>query len=172
MKELLRQENKVLGRFDSRYIGFEQDQIAESADHDPSLDAIAGNFTSSFLQYIAQDLGWKKNQAYRALNGSVHPWNWQLKGQHAGMGYLSLADHLKSLMVINPSLRVFIASGYYDLATPYFATDYTVDHLELAEPLMENVQLNYYEAGHMMYLHPASLVQLKKDLSAFIDEGS
>ena len=84
------------------------------------------------------------------------------------MHYLSLTDQMCSAMTKNPSLRIFIASGYYDLATPYFSTDYTIDHLQLAGQLQENVERHYYDAGHMMYLHPPSLIQLKQDLSDFI----
>jgi len=72
-------------------------------------------------------------------------------------------------MSMNPHLRVFVANGYYDLATPYLATRYTFDHLELDESLRGNVSLAHYPAGHMMYIHDPSLAQLRDDLAAFLD---
>ena len=75
-------------------------------------------------------------------------------------------------MTKNSALKVYVASGYYDLATPYFATDYTFDHLGLADELESNVTISYYEAGHMMYIHKESLVKLTKELSAFVKGAS
>jgi carboxypeptidase C (cathepsin A) len=74
-------------------------------------------------------------------------------------------------MAINPHLKVFVANGYFDLATPYFATEYTFNHLSLDPSLQPNISLGYYEAGHMMYVHDPSLVKLKQDLAAFIQSA-
>ena len=82
--------------------------------------------------------------------------------------FVNVAETLRHAMSANPYLKVFVGNGYYDLATPYFATRYTFDHLELDERLRSNITMAYYEAGHMMYIHLPSLVQLKADLAAFI----
>jgi carboxypeptidase C (cathepsin A) len=79
-----------------------------------------------------------------------------------------VADTLRQTMTHNPYLKVFVANGYYDMATPYLATRYTFDHMDLAPDLRTNVSMGYYEAGHMMYVNQPSLAALKKDLSAFI----
>ncbi len=171
-KELLRSENKLLGWFDTRITGLDQNQVSEFASYDPSLTAVASNFASAYLQYVNQELDWKKERPYYVINPSVNPWNWGCTGLPAGMGYLNLTDQLKSAIIKNPALSVFIGSGYYDLVTPYFSTDYTVDHLQLPPGLQNNVERHYYEAGHMMYTHLPSLVQMKKDLSEFIQKSS
>jgi len=171
-KELLRNENKLIGWFDARFTGYDQNQLSEFASYDPSLSAVAGNFASAYLHYVNQELDWKKERPYYVINPSVNPWNWGYTGLPAGMGYLNLTEQLKSAIIKNPTLSVFIASGYYDLVIPYFSTDYTVDHLQLPPALQNNVQRHYYEAGHMMYVHPPSLVQMKKDLSEFIQKAS
>ena len=99
------------------------------------------------------------------LSGKVNGrWNWN-SGSSAS--YVNVADDLGRAMRQNPHLQVFVANGYYDLATPFFATEYTVDHLRLPKATQDNVSMGYYEAGHMMYLHPPSLEALKKDLEAF-----
>ena len=81
---------------------------------------------------------------------------------------MNVTDTLRKAMTTNPYLKVFVASGYYDLATPYMATQYTFNHLGLDKSLQQNVSMSFYEAGHMMYVHQQSLIQLKKDLSSFI----
>ena len=171
-KELLRNENKLIGWFDARVTGFDQNQVSEFASYDPSLSGVAGNFASAYLQYVNQELDWKKERPYYVINPSVNPWNWGYTGLPAGMGYLNLTEQLKSTITKNPALTVFIGSGYYDLVLPYFSTDYTVDHLQLPPRLQNNVERHYYEAGHMMYTHPPSLVQMKKDLSEFIQKSN
>lgn len=170
LKELLRKDDKVIGRFDGRVSGFDLDSASCDPGYDPSLDNIAGYFTCAFQQYLRNDLQWKNNEPYRILNRAVHPWNWGLKGQPAGLGYLSVAEHLKSSMIKNPNMRLFLGSGYYDLATPYYAADYTLDHLQLNTELRDNIEQHYYEAGHMMYLDEPSLIKMKADLSGFIQE--
>ena len=86
--------------------------------------------------------------------------------------FAETADALRQAFAKNPYLRVYIGSGYYDLATPYFATDYTVRHLGLDPSLRGNVSVSYYEAGHMMYIHKPSLVRLKSELAAFLRRSS
>jgi len=94
----------------------------------------------------------------------VRPWSY---GDYENR-YVNVAETLREAMTKNPSLKVFVANGYYDLATPYFATQYTFDHLGLDESLRHNVSMDFYEAGHMMYIHLPSLKQLKEDLDEFV----
>ncbi|MDB6080758.1 MAG: carboxypeptidase family protein [Chlamydiia bacterium] len=168
MKNFLQSEEKVIGRFDSRYTGADLDPIGSFSDYDPSMDAVAGNYISAFQEYLREDLHFEKDSPYYILNRTVHPWNWEQKNRPSGMGYLSLAEHLQNTMVKNPSMHVFIASGHYDLATPYFAADYTINHLHLNAKLRGNIHQYYYDAGHMMYLHEPSLVKLKSDLTHYL----
>ncbi len=87
-----------------------------------------------------------------------------------GSEYVNVAETLRKAMSINPYLKVFVANGFYDLATSYAATRYTFDHLQIDPSLHDNISMSYYEAGHMMYIHPTSLAQLKEDLSDFVRE--
>ena len=90
---------------------------------------------------------------------------WQINVQNQ---YLNVAQTLKSAMTKNPFLKVWIANGYYDLATPFFATEYTVKHMGLDPAVRNNIKLTYYEAGHMMYIHLDSMKKLKADFSAYM----
>ncbi len=165
-KHLLRDQNKVVGRFDSRYVGIDLDSCSDSSSQDPSAEAIFGIFTATFNQYIRKDLKWEKDEQYKIL-ANVWPWNY---GKDATNRYLDVATTLGQVMTKNPNLRIFVGSGYYDLATPYFATNYTFNHLNLDPSLRDHVQMDYYDAGHMMYLHEPSLVKMKSDLSKFIEK--
>lgn len=158
VKELLRDQKRTIGRFDSRFKGIDADVLGEYFEYDPSADAIFGAFTATLNQYIHTELKWVKDTHYKVLT-NVHPWDYGCKNQ-----YLNVGDSLRGVMTKNPHIRVFVASGYYDLATPFFATDYTFNHLNLDPSLMNHVMIHYYDAGHMMYIHRPSLIKMKKDL--------
>ncbi len=164
-KELLRKQNIILGRFDARVKGGSLDPLGKTADYDPSIDAVLGSFTAIFNQYVRADLKWEKDEEYKVL---TNVWPWSFGG--AENQYLSMADLLDEEMRRNPGMRVFVANGYYDLATPYFATEYTFDHMGMDGELKDRVKMGYYEAGHMLYIHYPSLVRLSKDVHQFIDE--
>lgn len=164
VKQLLREEKRVVGRFDSRYTGIDLNPCNDTSQEDPSAEAIFGLFTATFNQYVRNELKWEKDEQYKIL-ANVWPWNF---GKDATNKYLDVATTLSTVMSKNPYLRVFVGSGYYDLATPYYATDYTFNHLGLDPSLRDHVQMEYYEAGHMMYLHRPSLIKMKKDLVKFI----
>lgn len=161
-KELLRDENRILGRFDSRFKGINEDTCGEFNNVDPSADAVYGAFTAAFYTYVRTDLKWEKDSEYKAL-ANVFPWNYGKSNK-----YLNVSDALSEVMTKNPALKVFVASGYYDLATPYFASIYTFNHLGLDPSLKDHVNMEYYPAGHMMYIHRASLAKFKDDVSRFI----
>ena len=172
LKELLRQEEKVLGRYDARIVGFDSPLPSDFSTYDPALMSIAGLFTDSLQDYMYRDLGLNKESRYYIIGRDVQPWNWSLNKQPAGLGYLNVADSLRATMLKSPNMKIFVASGYYDNATPYFSTDYTLDHLQLPIPLRKNIEQHYYEGGHMMYLNPEALQQMKKELSSFYQEST
>jgi len=164
-KELLRDERRTIGRFDSRYQGIDRDAAGESMDYDPSHAALLGPYTAALNAYVRNELGYKSELKYN-VSGPVNPWNYDSFTNR----YLNVSETLRGAMAKNPSLGVFVANGYYDLATPYFASIYTYDHLGLDPALRKNLTMGYYEAGHMMYIHEPSLTRLKQDLTEFYHE--
>ena len=163
-KELLRDQGKTVGRFDSRFTGLDRDSVGERFEYDPSYTNILGPYTATLNDYLRSQLKFESDLAYEILTDRVHPWNYDTHQNQ----YVNVTDTLRKAMTTNPYLKVFVASGYYDLATPYMATQYTFNHLGLDKSLQQNVSMSFYEAGHMMYVHQQSLIQLKKDLSSFI----
>ncbi len=164
-KELLRASGKTVGRFDSRIKGTDYDRAGESYDYDPSYDlTVRGPFTNAFNDYVRRELAFKSDLPYEILTGRVWPWSFSQNG------YLNVAEQLRSAMVKNPHLKVWIGSGYYDMATPCFTTEYVVEHMFLPPAQRRNVSFTYYEAGHMMYLHKPSLLKLKRDYDGFMEK--
>ncbi|MBM3197931.1 MAG: peptidase S10 [Chlamydiae bacterium] len=164
-KELLREKKRTIGRFDSRIQGIDSFISGGTIEYDPSMDLIAGAFTSTFNFYLRNDLGCTKNAPYKILT-DVFPWNYGCDNE-----YFNVSGDLRSIITKYPGMKVFVASGYYDMATPFFATEYTMQHLELAPCCQSRLFLKNYEGGHMMYTIPATLVQLKKDLRAFYEQA-
>lgn len=168
-KELLRAERKIVGRLDSRIVGTDGDHGAEGTDFDPSMTAIRPPYTALMNNYVRSELGYKTDATYFILGGGVHsPWDWNLRGQ----GYADTSGSLRRAFQKNPYMKVFVASGYFDLATPYFATEYTLDHLGVEPNIRAGIKTEYYEAGHMMYIHVPSLEKLKRDVAAFLQEAT
>jgi len=163
-KELLRERGLTVGRLDSRLIGRDRLGVTDRAEYDPLLTNIMGPYTAGFYDYIRRELKFESDLPYEILSGFVHPWSYR-EFENA---YVNVGETLRAAMTYNPYLKVFVANGYYDLGTPYFATEYTFDHLGLNEDLRKNVTMEYYEAGHMMYIHMPSLKQMKTDLAKFI----
>jgi carboxypeptidase C (cathepsin A) len=163
-KELLRDQRRTVGRLDSRFTGIDRDAAGERYDSDPSMNIITGPYTATLNDYVRQELGFERDVPYEILTPKVHPWKFE---KHMNE-FLNVAETLRAAMSKNPFLKVFVANGYYDLATPYFATEYTFSHLQLDPALRDNISMGFYEAGHMMYIHLPSLAQLKQDLADFI----
>jgi carboxypeptidase C (cathepsin A) len=161
MKELLRGQNQTVGRFDSRILGTDGDSLRLQFEYDPSINAIFSAFTGTFNHYIRNDLKWESSKNYEILT-SVHPWDYG-----SGHQCFNVADTLSSAMIKNAKMTIFVASGYYDLATPFYATEYTFSHLNLPRPIQEQVTMKNYEAGHMMYIFPPVLKKLKSDLADY-----
>jgi carboxypeptidase C (cathepsin A) len=160
--ELLADENRVVGRYDSRYKGYVRDRLANRMEQDPSYEAVSGAFASTFNDYVRTELKYETDVTYEVLT-SVGPWNWDQSN-----AYVDVAETLAGAMTRNPFLKVHVASGFYDLATPLFATRYTFDHLNIDPSLLGNITLDTYTAGHMMYLNLADLKKSKTDLARFI----
>jgi carboxypeptidase C (cathepsin A) len=162
-KELLRDQDRTVGRLDSRYRGIDRDSAGDSYEFDPSYAAIQGPYTACLNAYVRGPLAYESDLPYEILTGKVHPWSYA----SAKNRYVNVAEGLRQAMSKNRHLRVLSASGYYDLATPHFAMDYTVDHLGLDPSLRGNMTQTYYQAGHMMYLRLADLAKLTRDVRAF-----
>ncbi|MEZ4864158.1 MAG: hypothetical protein R3C14_22795 [Caldilineaceae bacterium] len=163
-KELRRPERRTVGRLDSRFTGIDRDAAGEQPQHDPSYSALQGSYTATFNDYVRTQLNFTSDLPYEILTSLYQQWDY---GKHQNQ-YVNVAETLREAMSKNPALKVLVANGYYDLATPYFATEYTMNHLELDPTLYENIRITYYAAGHMMYVHEPSLIQLAQDLIAFI----
>lgn len=162
-KELLREEEQTVGRFDSRFKGADRDSAGERYEFDASGAAIFGPFTACLNEYIRGTLKYRDRRVYEILTGKVQPWNYeQFEGR-----FVDGSESLRKAMTANPYLKLFVACGYYDLATPHFAMKYTIDHLGLNAAAADNVTVRHYEGGHMMYIHEPSLKRLRKDLEAF-----
>ncbi|MCJ7723659.1 MAG: hypothetical protein MUP03_05965 [Anaerolineales bacterium] len=163
-KELLRERRRTIGRLDSRFTGIDRNSAGETHEYDPLLTNVIGPYTAAFYDYVRSELKFISDLPYEILNINVWPWSF---AEHENQ-YVNVSETLRKQMTINPHLKVFVANGYYDLGTPYFATQYTFNHLGLDESMRGNLSMGYYEAGHMMYIHIPSLVELKSDLVEFI----
>lgn len=164
-KELMRDRRRTVGRLDTRFVGIDRDSAGENFEHDPSMSAIMGPYTAAFNHFVRNDLQFSSDLPYEILSGKV--WEGWSYAEHENK-YVDVSETLRQAMAMNPFLKVFVANGYYDLATPYYATEYTFNHLSLDPELAPNISMAYYEAGHMMYVHMPSLAQLKADLAGFM----
>jgi len=168
-KELLRERGKTVGRLDSRYTGMDRIGVTSTPEYDPLFAQVNGPYTAAFNDYIRTELKFETDTPYEILSDKV----WlQWSYSYFQNQYLNVAETLRSAMTFNKYLKVFVANGYFDLGTPYSATEYTFDHLGLDQSLRKNISMGYYEAGHMMYVHMPSLKVLKKDLTKFIKDAS
>jgi len=166
-KELCRDERRSVGRLDSRFKGIDAEGEIDHPEHDPSMSAIRPPYTAMLNDYVRRSLGYKNDAPYHILGGDQNlweKWNWG----SAGEGHPDTSEALRGALSKNPHMKVFVASGFYDLATPYFATEFTLRHLDLDPSLSANIDTAYYEAGHMMYIHEASLAKLRDDVAQFV----
>jgi carboxypeptidase C (cathepsin A) len=167
-KELLRDRRLTTGRLDSRFTGRDRDAAGERPEFDPSYSNIYGPYSATLNDYVRRELGFESDLPYEILTDKVYPWSY---GSYKNR-FVNVAEKLRSAMAQNPELRVYVANGYYDLATPYFATKYTFDHMGLEDELRDNITMGYFEAGHMMYIHLPSLKKLKNELRDFMREAA
>ena len=163
-KELLRDKKRTVGRIDSRFVGIDGDHTAQQNEHDPSISALMPPYVSTFNQYVRSELGYKSDLEYNVFNKVFNEWNWG----SAGQGMPDTSEALRKAVSKNPHMKIYIASGFYDLATPYFATEYTLDHMGLDPTLRPLFETGEFEAGHMMYIHNPSLEKLNADIGRFV----
>jgi carboxypeptidase C (cathepsin A) len=162
--ELLRSRRRTVGRLDGRFLGWDAHYGQEQWSSDPSLDAILGPYTAALNHYVRAELGYHSDLPYEVLTPRVQPWSFrEFEGQH-----VHVADDLAAAMRANPHLRVYVACGYYDGATPYAAAEHTFAHLPIPGELRPNIEFAYFEAGHMMYVHRPSLEALLARMREFI----
>jgi carboxypeptidase C (cathepsin A) len=163
--ELLRHRRLTVGRLDGRFTGWDADYGGERRSADPSLEAIRGPYTAALNHYVRAELAFASDLPYEILSRKVNDeWSYkEFEGQH-----VSVADKLAEAMRANPHLRVHVACGYYDGATPYYSAQHIVAHLAIPEQLRGNIDLAYFQAGHMMYLHDDSRVAQSAHLAGFV----
>jgi carboxypeptidase C (cathepsin A) len=163
-KELLRAEGRTVGRLDSRFTGTDRDSAGERFEFDPGFAEIFGAYAAAMNDYVRRALKFEADAPYEVLKGLYLNWGWKDFSNR----YASVGETLRKALAMNPHMRVLVANGYFDFATPHFASDYTFDHLGVDAGLRGNFTVGYYEAGHMMYVHRPSLERLAKDLRAFV----
>jgi len=171
-KELLRDQRLTIGRFDSRFTGTDQDAAGENPGYDPSSTGITGAFVSAFHAYLAGQLNYHSALEYRtSAPGANRNWDWKHKapGMQRELPLAYTAIDLAHAIRTNPRLQVLSANGYYDMATPFFNTEYDLAHMQLDPSLRGNVHFTYYPSGHMAYLNVDALKQMKADLVRFYD---
>jgi carboxypeptidase C (cathepsin A) len=179
-KEVLRDDRKTLGRYDMRFEGVDLDAAGENPSYDASDVEISGAFVGAFHDYLERELKYQSTDAYRPSANNIGQWDWKHRptsggpGMGGGLGEQTqpyVAADLASAIRKNPHLKVFSANGYFDLATPFFITEYDVSHMDLDPALRGNVQFGYYPSGHMIYLNVDALHHLKDDLAGFITKS-
>lgn len=159
-KELRRDKRRTIGRLDSRFEGIDVDAAGERYEYDSSEASYEGAIVATFQDYVRRELGWKTDMYY-AVSGNVRPWD--------QTGNTEVAEVLRSAMTQQSNLKVLVACGYYDVATPFNGIEQTVSHMNLEPPLRKNIGFAYYEAGHMMYIDRKAHDKLHKDVDDFIN---
>jgi carboxypeptidase C (cathepsin A) len=169
LRELLRDQKLMVGRLDSRLTGPAPLNTSEMAEFDPSMAAIRPPYTAMFNQYVHGELGYKTDLTYYVLGGGILAWDF---GEQNKNRFVDVSDSLRSAFAKNPHMKVFVGCGYYDMATPYFAAEYTFSHMGLHPGVRKNVVFEYYNAGHMFYIDVPSHKKLKSDITQFIKSAN
>ncbi len=162
-KELCRDEHRTVGRLDSRFKGIDRDAAGENFEFDPAHTNLDGAYAACINDYLRRDLKFNADTPYTMISKLYMNWDFGTQNHH-----LNVAESLRKAMSSNPHMKVYVASGYYDLATPHFASDYVLNHMALDQSLAGNITRHYYEAGHMMYVHIPSLKAQSKHLRDFL----
>jgi carboxypeptidase C (cathepsin A) len=168
-KELLRSQQQVIGRFDSRITGIDSNDSGEMFDSDPSMDTAQAIYSACLNDFVRKDLQFESDLPYEIISFKVHP-KWRYDSFENS--YVNTAEMLRVAMQKNPNLQVLVVNGLYDLATPFFATEYTFDHLGVRGDLQDNLKHTYFPAGHMMYTDKGCLKKLTKEIHQFVKKSS
>jgi carboxypeptidase C (cathepsin A) len=164
-RQLLRDRERTIGRYDGRLTGPSGMNTGETSEFDPSSTLITPPFTAMFTTYIRNELGYKTDMYYYP-SGGIQPWDYGVQN-----GFGDTTSLLRNAMVKNPYLKVMIAAGYFDLATPYFAVEYTFNHMGLDAEMHRNIAWDFYQSGHMLYIDSDSHTKLKHDFSEFLSSA-
>jgi len=173
-KNLQDDSNLTTGRLDTRFSGPTFDPLSKEADYDPQSSAISSAYVSAFNDYVRKDLKFGENREYKP-EIEVFKW-WSFAHQAPGLPFafpgatnvmLDLAVAMKS----NPTLKVLLNAGYFDLATPFYEGVYEMQHLPIPPDLQKNIEFKFYESGHMVYAHEASLKAIHDNVAAFIQKS-
>ena len=164
-RQLLRDKELTIGRYDGRLTGPSALNTGETSEFDPSSTLITPPFTAMFTTYIRDELGYKTDMYYYP-SGGTQPWDYGVQN-----GFGDTTAMLRNAMVKNPYLKVMVAAGYFDLATPYFTVEYTFNHMGLNPEMHKNIDWQFYQAGHMLYIDSDSHAKLKHDFSEFLSSA-
>jgi carboxypeptidase C (cathepsin A) len=167
--ELLRHRRQTVGRLDGRFTGWDPDYGREHWENDPSFTALTGAYTAALNHYVRAELEYPNDLPYEVLSLSTAE-SWSYK--EFENAHVTVTDKLGAAMRANPHMKVHFASGYTDGATPYYATEHVIAHLQLPAELRSNIEVAYYEAGHMMYAHEPSRLKQSNDIAEFIAMAS
>ncbi|WP_372945927.1 S10 family peptidase [Muriicola sp.] len=174
--EFLRDKGEIVGRLDSRFTGINQDLLAQEGSHDPQSSAISPAYTAGFLDYLYRDLKVDKSLHYAtsAYEREGFKWDWKHEGNErwGTQAAINTGVDLAEAMSRDPNVKVLILNGIYDIATVFYGVEHSINHLGLTPEIKKNIIMKYYEAGHMMYTHPPSMAQFKKDVADFIRDTS
>ncbi|MDR3387411.1 MAG: peptidase S10 [Rudaea sp.] len=173
-KELLRGDRRTVGRYDGRFEGIDSDAAGENPESDASDTAIRGAFTAAFNDYLVRELHYTSEVPYNVSAPAIMDWDWKHKvpGSQRPVPLPIMVGDLGAAMRENPHLKVLSANGWFDLATPFFGTEYDLAHLDIDAKLRQNLSITYYPSGHMVYLNLEALKQFKADLAKFYDSAA
>jgi len=161
-RALLRAQHQTIGRLDGRLTGPSSLDTGETSEFDPSSTLTSPPFTAVFTNYVRGELGYKTDLTYY-VSGGIMPWDYGVQN-----GFGDTTALLRNAFTKNPYMKVMVAASYYDLATPYFAAQYTFNHMGLHPEMHKNIIWNYYQAGHMMYIDSDSKAKLKRDVAEYM----
>jgi carboxypeptidase C (cathepsin A) len=170
LQELQRDRRLVTGRIDSRFVGSSLNPLAEQMDYDPFFPAVGPAYTAAFQDYLRGELKFDGDEEYRVSAFDIK-WDWQHKQPGAGYSEVAAANSVPDLaqaMTMNPGLHVLVQQGWYDVATPWLATNHDLAHLDVTPEARKRIRVSHYDAGHMMYLHEPSMQKYRDDLAGFI----
>lgn len=172
-KQLMHDQGQITGRYDARFLGLDESPTGEFPNYDPSDSFISGAFVAAFNAYVRDDLKYHTDlQYYPTAYGTIGRWDFDHKIDGNDYPIMDMMPDLRDAMTQNPKLKIFSANGYYDMATPFFGTEYLLAHLGISPALQNNISYGFYESGHMVYLHPQALAAFKSDLARFYDSAT